>query len=78
MMLATAAATRQGPVINNNNNVVANGGGPDYMDITIINNQKIPVNHCQHAMCCIFTGSLWFPCWVYACMGCGCEKPCGC
>ena len=77
MMLATAAATRQGPVINNNN-VVANGGGPDYMDITIINNQKIPVNHCQHAMCCIFTGSLWFPCWVYACMGCGCEKPCGC
>ena len=79
MMLATAAATKQGPVINNNNNnVVAGGGGPANTVIIREGNQKIPVNHCQHVMCCMFTGGLMLPCWIYACMGCGCEKPCGC
>ena len=54
------------------------GGGPANTVIVREGNQKIPVNHCQHAMCCVFTAGVMLPCWVYACMGCGCEKPCGC
>ena len=78
MMLATAAATKQGPIINNNNNNNNNVGGPSNTVIIREGNQKIPVAHCQHFMCSMFTGGLMLPCWIYACMGCGCEKPCGC
>lgn len=56
------------PVINISNvntNTNNNGSG------------KVPVNHCAHCMCCVLWGGLWCPCWTYACMGLGCQRPCG-
>ena len=77
----TANAARQAPaapiIVNNNNN---NNSAP-VQQVMVVKHEaapKVPVNHCQHCMCFTLTVGAWTPCWIYACCGCGCEKPCGC
>ena len=75
MMHAQTIAARPQPVVaplpvNNNNTTTT----------VVINNgqERIPVNHVCHFICCLATSGLTLPCWIAACAGCCCEKPCGC
>ncbi len=46
----------------------------------IVNNvvqSDTTVNHGCHALLFCCTGGLWLPVWVIACLGLGCERPCG-
>ncbi len=49
--------------------------------VTVVNNTVVQadttVNHGCHALLCCCSGGLWFPIWVMACVGLGCERPCG-
>jgi hypothetical protein len=45
---------------------------------TIIEKEIMPINHCCHCCLTVSTLCLWLPCWISACCGCGCKRPCGC
>lgn len=38
--------------------------------------QDKKANHCCHFLLCFFSGGLWAPCWLGACCGCCCLRPC--
>jgi hypothetical protein len=72
IMVNAPAAAPQPIVINNNNNNAASSGGK-----TVVVVPKRPVNHCCHAMLWLFSGGLWLPCWIGACLGICCQHPGG-
>ncbi|UJR24204.1 hypothetical protein I4U23_027170 [Adineta vaga] len=38
--------------------------------------QNKDVQHGCHCLLWLLTGGLWTPCWIAACCGCCCERPC--
>jgi hypothetical protein len=74
IMVNAPAAAQQPIVINNNNNnsAAASSGGK-----TVVVVQKPAVNHCCHAVLCWASGGIWLPCWICACLGLCCQRPCG-
>ncbi|CAF1273579.1 unnamed protein product [Rotaria magnacalcarata] len=44
--------------------------------IYIIQNQNRDVQHGCHCILWLVTAGLWTPCWIAACCGCCCQRPC--
>jgi hypothetical protein len=74
IMVNAPTAAQQPIVINNNNNnsAAASSGGKAVVVV-----QKPAVNHCCHAVLCWASGGIWLPCWICACLGLCCQRPCG-
>ncbi|CAF1468570.1 unnamed protein product [Rotaria magnacalcarata] len=44
--------------------------------VVVINTTNKDVQHGCHFLLWLITGGLWTPCWVGACFGCCCQRPC--
>ncbi|UJR24170.1 hypothetical protein I4U23_027136 [Adineta vaga] len=42
----------------------------------VVGGRSKDVQHCCHCLLCVLTSGLWAPCWLGACCGCCCERPC--
>ncbi|CAF4303911.1 unnamed protein product [Rotaria sordida] len=50
---------------------------PSYnQPVVIVHHHNEDVQHGCHFLLCLLTGGLWAPCWVGACLGLCCERPC--
>ncbi|CAF0898054.1 unnamed protein product [Adineta steineri] len=44
--------------------------------VIVIHQEKKDVQHGCHFFLWFLSGGLWTPCWLAACFGCCCERPC--